>query len=107
MNDIPRPAVFFKSIVLWFCPASEQDVPEAESEHVDWVRAIPFIGMHLACIAVFFVSFSWFAVTVAALLYAIRVFTLTGWYHRYFSHRTFKTWRIVQLFFAVVGCSAV
>ena len=35
------------------------------------------------------------------------VFTLTGWYHRYFSHRSFKTWRSVQFVFAAIGCSAV
>lgn len=77
------------------------------SEHIDWLRSLPYIGMHLACLGVFWVGWSWQAVTIAALLYALRVFTLTGFYHRYFSHRSFKTWRIVQFFFAVVGCSSV
>ncbi len=77
------------------------------SNRLDWVRAVPFIAMHLACLAVFFVGWSWLAVFLAVALYAVRVFTLTGWYHRYFSHRAFKTWRIVQFFFACVGCSAV
>ena len=63
--------------------------------------------MHLGCLLVFFVGFSWLALFVAVFLYTLRVFTLTGWYHRYFSHRTFKTWRIVQFAFAIIGCSAV
>jgi stearoyl-CoA desaturase (delta-9 desaturase) len=108
MSDLPRSRSFIQSILLWFGPPSEnENLPEADTNRIDWVRAIPFIGMHVACLGVFFVGFSWLALSIAVFLYALRVFTLTGWYHRYFSHRTFKTWRIVQLFFAVVGCSAV
>src|SRR5439155_26141420 len=40
-------------------------------------------------------------------LYALRVFALTGFYHRYFSHRAFKTTRVCQFVFGVLGCSAV
>ena len=75
--------------------------------HIDWIRAIPFIMMHLACFAVIWVGWSWLAVSIAVFLYALRVFALTGFYHRYFAHRSFKTWRIVQFAFAVIGCSAV
>ena len=108
MSDIPRWRSFLTSILLWFCPPSEQEkLPEEDTNRIDWVRAIPFIGMHVACLGVFFVGWSWLAISIAVLLYALRVFTLTGWYHRYFSHRTFKTWRIVQFIFAVIGCSAV
>src|SRR5882672_6945051 len=107
MPDNPRSSGFLSSIFLWFCPADEREVPESENNRIDWVRAIPFIGMHLGCLLVFFVGFSWLALFVAVFLYALRVFTLTGWYHRYFSHRTFKTWRIVQFVFAIIGCSAV
>jgi stearoyl-CoA desaturase (delta-9 desaturase) len=63
--------------------------------------------MHLGCLLVFWVGFSWLGLTIAIMLYALRVFTLTGFYHRYFAHRSFKTWRSVQFVFAVVGCSAV
>jgi stearoyl-CoA desaturase (delta-9 desaturase) len=108
MSDSPRPPSFLHSIFLWFTPTDQQETgPEELTNKVDWVRAIPFIGMHLACLAVFFVGWSWPAVAVAVFLYALRVFTLTGFYHRYFSHRTFKTSRIVQFVFAIIGCSAV
>jgi stearoyl-CoA desaturase (delta-9 desaturase) len=35
------------------------------------------------------------------------MFAITGFYHRYFSHRSFKTSRTVQLIFALVGASSV
>jgi stearoyl-CoA desaturase (delta-9 desaturase) len=44
---------------------------------------------------------------VAAALYVVRMFALTGFYHRYFSHRTFQTSRPVQFVFAAIGASCV
>jgi stearoyl-CoA desaturase (delta-9 desaturase) len=35
------------------------------------------------------------------------MFAITGFYHRYFSHRAFKTSRLVQFVFALIGCSSV
>ncbi|MBL7685336.1 MAG: acyl-CoA desaturase, partial [Deltaproteobacteria bacterium] len=36
-------------------------------------------------------------------LYALRIFVITGFYHRYFSHKTFKTSRVAQFIFALLG----
>ncbi len=77
------------------------------SERFDWARSLPFLGMHLGVLLVIFVGWSWLAVCIAAFLYALRVFTLTGFYHRYFSHRSFKTWRLIQFIFAWIGCTSV
>jgi stearoyl-CoA desaturase (delta-9 desaturase) len=74
---------------------------------IDWLRAAPFLAMHLACLAVFAVGVSPVALAVAAALYALRMFALTAFYHRYFSHRTFRASRPVQLLFAVIGASSV
>lgn len=63
--------------------------------------------MHLACLLVFVVGVSTTAVAVAAALYAVRMFALTGFYHRYFSHKTFRTSRRTQFLFAVIGAAAV
>jgi stearoyl-CoA desaturase (delta-9 desaturase) len=96
------------SVRGWFVtPARSVDPQGPESERIDWMRAIPYIGMHLGCFAVYWVGWSWLAIFIAVFLYALRVFTLTGWYHRYFAHRAFKAWRIVQFVFAVIGTSAV
>ena len=35
------------------------------------------------------------------------MFAITGFYHRYFSHRAFQTSRAVQFVFAVLGATAV
>ncbi|MBA5868726.1 MAG: acyl-CoA desaturase [Nitrospira sp. CR2.1] len=72
---------------------------------VDWLRAIPLITVHLICLGVFIVGWSWVAVGVCAAFYFIRMFAITGWYHRYFSHRTFKTSRACQFAFALLGSS--
>lgn len=85
-------------------PAADSD-PRAD--RVDWLRAVPFVLLHLGCLGVFWVGASPVAVTAAAVLYAIRMFALTGFYHRYFAHRTFQVSRTVQFAFAVLGASSV
>lgn len=92
----------------WFDTAGGDEVVDSGREdHVDWVRAAPFVAMHLACIAVVWVGVSPVALVVALALYAVRMFALTGFYHRYFSHRTFRTSRVVQFTFALIGASCV
>jgi stearoyl-CoA desaturase (delta-9 desaturase) len=63
--------------------------------------------MHAACLAVIWVGFSWAALAVTLGLYGVRMFAITGFYHRYFSHRTFKTSRAGQFMFGLLGASAV
>lgn len=92
----------------WFLPKQEPGVPVAEAdERLDWSRVIPYALIHVTCLAVIWVGFSWWAFGVAAFLYALRVFTLTAFYHRYFAHRTFKTGRITQFIFGWIGCTSV
>ncbi len=92
----------------WFGAAKPSAGPDSDKfEKIDWIRSVPFIFLHVACLGVFFVGWSWLAVSVAVFFYALRVFTLTGFYHRYFSHRTFKTSRVVQFIFGGIGCMAV
>ena len=38
--------------------------------------------------------------------YLIRVFAITGFYHRYFSHKTYQTSRPMQFLMALIGVSA-
>ena len=76
-------------------------------DRVDWLRALPFAGMHLACLGVIWVGVSATALWVAFALYAVRMFAITGFYHRYFSHRAFRASRAAQFVFGVIGASAV
>ena len=82
--------------VLTFCQWLDSDFrreglpdPSELPEQVNWQRTLPFIFLHLGCLAVFWVGFSPVAVWAAVFLYIIRMFAITGFYHRYFSHRTF------------------
>jgi len=76
-------------------------------DSIDWARIIPYVGMHLACLAVIWVGISWTAVVAALIAYVVRMFAITGLYHRYFSHKAFKTSRLGQFIFGVLGASAV
>ena len=73
---------------------------------VEWIRITPLLLLHAACLLVLIVGWSWIAVTVAIAVYFARVFGLTAFYHRYFSHRAFKTSRSVQFLGALLGSSA-
>lgn len=98
-----------RSLVFWFdkSPVDPNSRYEGATYAIDWVRILPFVGVHLACFFVFLVGWSPIALVVAAALYVVHMFAITGFYHRYFSHRTFKTSRVCQFIFAVVGSSAV
>jgi stearoyl-CoA desaturase (delta-9 desaturase) len=43
-------------------------VDAARENRIDWLRIVPFIGMHAMCVGVVFVGFSWFAFWVAVAL---------------------------------------
>jgi stearoyl-CoA desaturase (Delta-9 desaturase) len=74
---------------------------------VDWAKAIPYFLIHAACFLVFWVGWSWPAVVMAVFFYALRVFALTGFYHRYFSHRSYKMGRVTQFICGAIGCTAI
>jgi len=107
-HDAPETRSPWRALVNWFDAGSgTAAVPEETRDRVDWARILPFVGIHAACVAVFWVGVSPVAVGVAAAMYLLRMFAITGFYHRYFSHRTFKTSRPAQFAFAVIGASAV
>ena len=66
----------------------------------------PIFIMHLLALGTFFTGFSWVAVAALTLTYVVRVFALTAGFHRYFSHRAFKTSRAFQFVLAWVGTSS-
>jgi len=97
--------MFFKTLVSWF-DNHAVETSDANPEKIECLRVLPFIVLHLACFAVFWVEFSAVAVSVAVVLYLLRMFAITGFYHRYFSHKAFKTSRPVQFIFAFLAASA-
>lgn len=95
----------WQTLSLWFDSEHESNVV-SNSRTFNWVRCLPFIFVHVACLAIIWVGVSTTAVVVCVALYFIRMFAITAFYHRYFSHKSFKTNRFWQFCFAVLGNSA-
>lgn len=76
-------------------------------DEIDWLRVSPFLALHAGCLLAPWVGWSWTAIAIAVAFYAVRMFAITAFYHRYFSHRAFKTSRSLQFAFAFLGSSAV
>lgn len=75
----------------------------SQRHQTQWLRIIPFIVLHVACLAAFWVGVSWFAILFMVFFYFIRMFAITAFFHRYLSHKTFQTSRPVQFLFALIG----
>ncbi len=64
--------------------------------------SLPFWGVHiLAIVGIAITGFSWLGLALTAALYVPRMFFVTGAYHRYFSHRSYKTSRWFQFLLAL------
>ncbi len=70
------------------------------------ISLIAFILISLTIFTIFMVKFTWTLFFVALGSYLVRIFAITGIYHRYFSHNSYKTSRPFQLFMAILGCMA-
>lgn len=96
----------FTHLFKWLDNNQNNQQNHHKDDSIDWSRIVPFVAIHLACLLVIAVGVSWVAVVVCILSYLIRMFAITAFYHRYFSHKTFKTSRITQFIFAIIGATA-
>ena len=69
----------------------------------DWVRFVPFMLVHVACLGVLWIGARPIDWVICAVLYLVRTFGVMAGYHRYFSHRAFKTGRVFQFVLAFVA----
>ena len=83
------------------------DREREKPERMEFRRCVPFLILHLGCLGVIWTGWSWTAVAVAVALYFLRMFAVTGFYHRYFCHRSFRTSRAGQFIFGLIGLTAV
>jgi len=51
--------------------------------------------------------FTWHLLVAALASYVVQMFVITGGYHRYFAHRSYKTSRVFQFLLAWVGASTM
>ena len=96
------------SLVRWLDAWAEDPLePTRDPRAIDWLRTLPFAAIHLGCLFALVVGWSWTALAVCLGFYAVRMFAITAFYHRYFSHRAFQTSRPLQFLFALLGATAV
>ncbi|MCE9564652.1 MAG: acyl-CoA desaturase [Planctomycetes bacterium] len=83
-------------------------------QHAGWYRVtriglslLPLISVHLALFAIPFIEFSWWYLLWVLVLTRFMGLGITVGFHRYFSHRSFKTPRLIQFCLAVAGCTAL
>lgn len=77
----------------------------------EWLGFTPFLTVHVlgiaGAVAGLVMGAPASAWICALVLYFVRMFGVTGGYHRYFSHRTFKTGRVMQFVLAFLAMSSV
>ena len=76
------------------------------TDRVDFLRSYAFMGIHILALATLFTGVSVPALVALLVTFWVRLFGITGGYHRYFSHRSFKTGRLFQFGLAWLGASA-
>jgi stearoyl-CoA desaturase (delta-9 desaturase) len=106
--DRVKKSYLIRSLHRWF-DSSVPLEPSLEGEKPGRRPRLPgknYLVVHLACLGVIWVGWSLTAVLVAMGLYIVRMFAITGFYHRYFSHRTFETSRFWQFCLAILGNSS-
>lgn len=95
----------WSQVISWV--DSYRTQPQSDDESIAWLRVVPILALHvIAAIGLFIFEVALIDVAVAASLYLLRMFAITGFYHRYFSHKSFKTSRGHQFFWALVAASS-
>ncbi|HUF25713.1 MAG TPA: acyl-CoA desaturase [Gemmatimonadaceae bacterium] len=89
-------------------PGARPPEPTADEYHDDIIypQTIPFVIVHLVCLAAIWTGVTTTAVVIAIVLYVVRMFGTTAGYHRYFSHRSFRTSRVFQFVLAFLAQSS-
>lgn len=77
--------------------------PDEPHNDIVYPNAIPFVLVHLAALGAFWSGVTPRAVVLAVVLYLIRMWAITAGFHRYFSHRSFKTSRVFQFVLAFLA----
>jgi stearoyl-CoA desaturase (delta-9 desaturase) len=75
-------------------------------DDIIYPNTVAFIIVHLTPLAALWTGVTATSVVLALLLYVVRMFGVTAGYHRYFSHRSFKTSRLGQFVLAILAMSS-
>ena len=86
--------------------ASSSPPVEASDQDIIYPGTVPFVILHLSCFAAIWTGVTMQAVAIGFVLYWVRMVGVTGGYHRYFSHRSYKTSRVGQFVIALLAQSS-
>jgi stearoyl-CoA desaturase (delta-9 desaturase) len=89
--------------------SDQNTAPAGADEHNDIIypSVIPFVLVHLTCLAAIWTGITWQSIVICAVLYWARIFAIGAGYHRYFSHRSYSTSRAFQFVLAVLSQSTL
>ena len=91
-------------------PPQPHDDPQHQTRHDahdDIIHPSPvaFVLVHLACLGALWSGVTRGTLLLCLALYVARMFGVTAGYHRYFSHRSFRTGRVFQFLLAFLAQS--
>ena len=93
-------------MLAWFDSHLASAAYSSVDKRVDWIRNLPFLALHAACLAVIWVGISWTAVAVCIALFGLRMFAITAVYHRLLAHRSYQAPRWLVFLGALVANSS-
>jgi stearoyl-CoA desaturase (delta-9 desaturase) len=82
------------------------DDDDRSRDRIDWRASAPFIGAQLVPLLAVFTGVHWRDIEILVVLYVVRVLCITGGYHRYFAHRSYRLGRVPQFLLAFGGTTA-
>jgi stearoyl-CoA desaturase (delta-9 desaturase) len=84
---------------------TERTAPDDDdhADDIDYPSTVPFLLVHLACLAAVWTGVTAEAVILGGVLYVLRIFAIGAGYHRYFAHRAYKTSRAAQFLLAFLA----
>jgi len=81
-------------------------IPLPNGARISLVMSMPFFVIHALAVSAFFVPIHWSYLITCAAVFAVRMFFVSAGYHRYFSHRSYKTSRAFQFVIAWIAESS-
>lgn len=88
-------------------PDAGSDVTIRRFTATEHLSNVLFVAMHLGLLLVWVVPLSRTAAWLAVGGYVVRMWGVTAGYHRYFSHRSYKTSRAFQFLLALLGTTSM